>query len=160
MKDLIHGNESDIKVSALLGTIKERLVEYRFNIDEYDHKKGRLKARRNSLDKIISGLYRNIEVEIRKDEKTKEMDIELRWGGLLVTNILTFIFTFLVSYAIFQGQGTMGFLLSIPVGLVAVILNLVLFFVMRLRLTSTIRKDIMDLERAEKKKKGRSRYRN
>jgi len=155
MKDLIQRRSSDLKVQTILGTIKERLVEFRFNIDVYDHKAGTLKGRRNSLDRMVLGLYRNVAVNVTKDEREKEIDIELDWGGLISSNLITFIIIFLVSYAILKGQGYMGALISIPVGLIFVAINLSLFALMRVRIISLIKKDLKDLEREGKSRKGR-----
>ncbi len=157
MKDLIQRKSSDLKVQTILGTIKERLVEFRFNIDVYDHKEGTLKGRRNSLDRMVLGLYRNVAVSVSKDEKDKEINIELDWGGLISSNLITFIIILLISYAILKGQGYMGVLISIPVGLVFVAINLSLFALMRVRITSLIKKDLKDLEREGNMRKRRRR---
>jgi hypothetical protein len=153
MKDHLQKKVSNLSVQSILGTIKERLVEYRFNIDIFDHKEGRLKGRRNSLDRMVLGLYRNVEVKVTKDEKEGRLDIELIWGGLFFSNLMTFLITFLISYALLKGQGFMGVMISIPVGLIFVIINLSLFYVLRKRLLSLIKKDIQVLDRESKKKK-------
>jgi hypothetical protein len=157
MKDTLERKDSRLKVQTVLGAVKERLVEYRFNIDIYDLKDGALTGRRNTLDKIVLGLYRNVSVLVKKTDggHTGDLSITLEWGGLLLSNILTFAFTFLVAYAILKGEGLIAFAYSIPVGFLFVILNLGLFILMRVRIRKRIKEDLRDLEK-EEKRRGRS----
>jgi len=153
MMDLLTRKGSRLKVPTVLEAIKERLVEYRFNIDLYDIKEGILKGRRNTLDKMVLGLYRNVSVNIERTEDKNEGDlsINIRWGGLFFANLLTFIFTFLIAYAAMKGQGTIAFLYSIPIGFLFVLLNLTLFTIMRTRILMRIKQDLKDLEKEERR---------
>jgi hypothetical protein len=155
MLDLLERRGSILKVPTVLEAIKERLVEYRFNIDLYDIKEGTLKGRRNTLDKMVLGLYRKVKVDIdRKDEKKEaDISISIRWGGLFFANLLTFVFTFLIAYAVMKEQGMIALLYSIPVGFLFVLLNLALFTIMRTRILMRIKQDLKDLEKEERRRK-------
>ncbi|HHD15195.1 MAG TPA: hypothetical protein ENK47_00635 [Euryarchaeota archaeon] len=155
MKDHVRKVNSPLKVPTILGTIKERLVEYRFNIDHYDIKEGSIRARRNSLDKMVLGLYRNIRVLVKKDERSQDISIDLQWGGLISSNIITFLLIFFVAYAFLKGSGWMGFLYSIPFAAAAVMMNLFFFMLLRNRLINLIKRDLVDLERELKRKSRR-----
>lgn len=154
MLDLLERRGSSLKVPTVLEAIKERLVEYRFNIDLYDIKEGTLKGRRNTLDKMVLGLYRNVTVNIDKkdDKKEGDLSINIRWGGLFFANLLTFIFTFLIAYAVMKEQGMIALVYSIPVGFLFVLLNLTLFTIMRTRILMRIKQDLKDLEKEERRK--------
>jgi hypothetical protein len=156
MKDLLEKRDSGLKVPTVLEAVKERLVEHRFNIDVYDIKDGELKGRRNSLDKMVLGLYRNVSVNVDREERGRsgDLSISINWGGLVFPNILTFAFTFLIAYAVFKGEGAMALLYSLPVGLLFVLVNLIFFTIMRTRILFRIKQDLKDLEK-EIRKKGR-----
>ena len=150
IKDLIRRDESRVEIPAILGAIKERLVESRFNIDNFDIRDGILKGRRNSLDKMVTGLYRNVKIYVERTSKDKGLLIEVDWGGLVFSNILTFILILLISYAILKGQGPIAWIYSIIPALMFVVLNIALFAMMRAKILALIKKDIHDLERVKK----------
>ncbi|MGA1865892.1 MAG: hypothetical protein ACMUFK_00325, partial [Thermoplasmatota archaeon] len=62
MKDLIEKSPSKLDGPSIMEAVKERMVEYRFNIDEYNLSTRRIEGRRNNLDKVILGLNRKLAV--------------------------------------------------------------------------------------------------
>ncbi len=146
IKDRIRREESRVPIPSILAAIKERLVEYRFNIDNFDIRDGTLKGRRNSLDKMVTGLYRNVKVGVENVTKDRGLDITIEWGGLVFSNLLTFAFILLISYAILKGEGPIAWIYSLVPALFFVVLNIVLFSLMRAKILELIKKDIQDLD--------------
>jgi hypothetical protein len=152
MKDLIKKRSKYLDIPTVLEAIKERLVEYRFNIDNYDIKTGSIDGRRNNLDKVVLGLYRKI--SIHAELSNEELILDFKWGGLISSCSVSALQFFFVSLAIFRSFELQGILVSALIGALGVFLNLVLFFAMRARVISRIRRDLRDLEKAMKEKKG------
>jgi len=153
MKDLIRKKSKYLDIPTVLEVVKERLVEHRFNIDNYDIPTGSIDGRRNTLDKVVLGLYRRVSVraEARKDDIT--LDIE--WGGLISSCSVSAFQFFIVSMAIFRSLELQGIIIAAMIGVLGVFLNLVMFFAMRTRFIARIRRDLHDLEVAMKEDKGR-----
>ncbi|MGA1792990.1 MAG: hypothetical protein ACMUHM_03475 [Thermoplasmatota archaeon] len=155
MKDQITKTAKKLDIPPVLGAIKERMVEHRFNIDDYDVKKGTIEGRRNNLDKVIIGLNRKLQVFVKKDND--EISVELHWGFLPRNCTVTGFEFFIIAMAILRNFQLNGFLIALLIGGVGAILNLGLFFLLRYRMTSVMRRDLDDLEIAleEGKRKGK-----
>lgn len=151
MKDLVTRRSKQLDVTHVLEAIKERLVESRFNIDDYDIKAGSIHGRRNNLDKVVLGLYKKVTVKV--DKVDDEISVELKWGGLISSASISAIQFFIVSFAIFRNLDFRGFLIALLIGVLGVCLNLVAFVALRGRLVSKIKRDLADLEQAAKQKK-------
>ncbi|MFW3146257.1 MAG: hypothetical protein ACMUIE_05550 [Thermoplasmatota archaeon] len=152
MKDRIIRRSRYLTIPHVLEAIKERLVEFRFNIDLYDIKSGEIDSRRNSLDKIVIGLYRKAKIKVQQEKKGGEISIDITWGGLLFPFLLSGIWFFVVSLAVLKGMGAKGLLISTLIGLLGVSLNVLIFYVMRARFISRIKRDLHDLESYEREK--------
>ncbi|MEA3559307.1 MAG: hypothetical protein U9R75_08650 [Candidatus Thermoplasmatota archaeon] len=134
--------------------MKERFVELRFNIDVYDISEGKIEARRNSLDRIVLGLYRRARVEVKKDDEKENLSIDIKWGGLVSAFALTGAWFFAVTLAILRDLGARGVMLSVLIGFFGVSINMILFYVMRARFIMKVKRDLHDLELdLEEKKK-------
>ncbi|MBN1539970.1 MAG: hypothetical protein JW939_07485 [Candidatus Thermoplasmatota archaeon] len=155
MKDLIQKCPSKLDAPSVMETIKERMVEYRFNIDEYDLSTRRIEGRRNNLDKVILGLNRKLAVSICKEKD--RITIDLKWSSLLSNCAISGFEFFFIAMAVFRSFEFGGFLISLAIGAFGALINLLLFMVLRLKLGSTIERDLDDLEKAleEGKRKGR-----
>ncbi len=153
MKDLIRKKSKYLDIPTVLEAIKERLVEHRFNIDNYDIPTGSIDGRRNNLDKVVLGLYKKISV--RAEMEKDDLILDIKWGGLISSCSVSAGQFFFVSLAIFRSFEVQGILISALIGALGVFLNLVLFFAMRARIISRIRRDLRDLESAMKEKKGK-----
>jgi hypothetical protein len=154
IKDRIRKKTRSLGIPLVLETVKERLVELRFNIDVYDISEGKIEARRNSLDKIVLGLYRKARVEIKKDDEKEDLSIDIKWGGIVSAFVLTGVWFFAVTLAILRDLGARGVMLSILIGLFGISINMILFYVMRARFIMKVKRDLHDLELdLEEKKK-------
>jgi hypothetical protein len=153
MKDLVRKKSKYLDISTVLEAVKERLVEHRFNIDNYDIPTGSIDGRRNNLDKVVLGLYRKVSVraEMNKDEIT----LDIKWGGLISSCSVSALQFFFISLAIFRSFEAQGIFISALIGALGIFLNLMFFFGMRARIISRIRRDLHDLEIAMKDKKGK-----
>ena len=157
MNDRVCSEAGHIQLPEILGVVKERLVERRFNIDEYDRIGGTLSARRNRVDKMVEGLYRKVKIKVAKEKKEREACIYLEWSGAYSASAVTFFEAGLISLAVLRGlglEGIHGILISVLVGAMGSLLNMIAFNILRVRLTRTLRQDIRDLEEegAERKK--------
>lgn len=150
IRDLIQDEDARVDIPTMLSAIKERLVEYRFNIDSFDIRDGTLKGRRNSLDKMVTGLYRNVRVSVERITKDKGLSIHIEWGGLLFSNLLTFALIMLISYAILKGEGPIAWAYSVVPAILFVFLNIALFYMMRSKILALIKEDVKDLDKAKK----------
>jgi hypothetical protein len=155
MKDLIGKTVSQLEIPPVLEAIKERMVESRFNIDQYTVNFGMIEGRRNNLDKVILGLNRKLNVSVTKEKE--EMKIELSWGFLVRNCLISGFEFFIISIALLRSFQLSGFLISLFIGAVGIALNLGLFFLFRYRFIRMIKRDLDDLKRAleEGKRKGR-----
>ena len=130
------------------------MIESRFNIDDYDIKSGRIEGRRNNMDKVILGLYRKASIKVSKEDD--EISIEVEWGGLKSSGSVSAFQFFIVSIAILRNLGLQGLIISLLMGALGVFLNLVAFFGLRARMTSRMKRDLNDLDKAERDKRKRS----
>lgn len=154
IKDRIRKKTRSLGIPLVLETLKERFVELRFNIDVYDISEGKIEARRNSLDRIVLGLYRRARVEVKKDDEKENLSIDIKWGGLVSAFALTGAWFFAVTLAILRDLGARGVMLSVLIGLFGVSINMILFYVMRARFIMKVKRDLHDLELdLEEKKK-------
>lgn len=155
MKDLIEKSPSKLDGPSIMEAVKERMVEYRFNIDEYNLSTRRIEGRRNNLDKVILGLNRKLAVSICKDKD--RITIDLKWSSLLGNCLISGFEFFIIAMAVFRSFELGGFLISLAIGAFGASINLVLFMVLRWKLRSLIKRDLEDLEKAleEGKRKGR-----
>ncbi|MGA1820631.1 MAG: hypothetical protein ACMUHU_06450 [Thermoplasmatota archaeon] len=155
MKDLIGKTAKKLDIPPVLEVIKERMVENRFNIDEYDVKTGTIEGRRNNLDKVILGLNRKLKVSVGKQKE--ELSVELTWGFLARNCTITGFEFFIIAMAILRNFQIRGFIIALLIGGVGALVNLGLFFLLRYRMTTVMRRDLDDLETAleEGKRKGR-----
>jgi len=155
MKDLITKTAKKLELPPVLEAIKERMVEYRFNIDEYDMKTGIMIGRRNNLDKVIFGLNRKLSVSVRKEKD--DISVELTWGFIGRNCIITGFEFFFIALAILRNFQIKGLLFALLFGGVGALVNLGILLLLRYRMTSVIKKDLDDLEAAleEGKRKGR-----
>lgn len=148
MKDLITKRSKHLEIPPVLQAVKERMVEARFNIDDYDIKSGRIFGRRNNLDKIILGLYRKVSITISKENN--DISIEMTWGGLISSCSISAFQFFIVTIAILRNLEFQGFIIALLIGVLGVFLNLIAFFALRARMISRMKRDLNDLEKAEK----------
>lgn len=146
LTDRIRKKTSRLGVPTVLEAVKERLVELSFNIDNYDISSGRIEARRNRLDKIVLGLYRRAWIEVRFDPKKEDLVINVRWGGLYSAVLLTGIWFFAISLAVLKDLGLRGVMLSFMLGLLGISMNLIFFYIMRVRFLRMVKRDLLDLE--------------
>jgi len=151
MKETIRRKGEHLEVAVVLETIKERLIEKRFNLDTYDRKEGRIESRRNRLDKIILGAYRKVAIVVDKTENGR-IDIEFEWGGMTTAASISFMEVFLVSAAVLRGFGAEGILAAVLFGLIGSSINGVFFHALRIRFDRMLIKDIGDLEREARRK--------
>jgi hypothetical protein len=154
MKDLVTKRSKHLDIPLVLETIKERMIEFRFNIDEYNNKTGRIIGRRNNLDKVILGLYRKVSIQVSKEKI--DLSIEVEWSGLKSAGGVSAFQFFIVSFAILRNLGAQGMIISLLMGALGVFLNLVAFFALRGRMISRMKRDLNDLEKAEREKRKRS----
>jgi hypothetical protein len=155
MKDLVTRSSKYLDISDILQSTKERMVELRFNIDNYDIKSGRIDGRRNNLGKVVLGLYRKANVLVTKDND--KISVEVTWGGLISSGSISAFQFFIVAIAILRNMGYQGLVISLLIGVLGVFLNQVAFFALRARLVSKIKRDLYDLEKAAKAKKKKAR---
>ncbi|MGA1872929.1 MAG: hypothetical protein ACMUHY_04595 [Thermoplasmatota archaeon] len=146
MKDVIRKNTKKLDIPSVLEAIKERMVENRFNIDDYDISSGRIEGRRNNLDKVVLGLNRKLEGHVTKDKD--RLEVELKWGYIPRNCIISGVEFLIVAMAVLRSFEMNGFLISLAIGAAGVVLNLGMFTVLRYRMTSTIQRDLDDLENA------------
>lgn len=146
MRDIISKKTRKLTIPLVLETVKERLIELRFNIDHYNIADGEIEGRRNSLDKIILGLYRKTRVKVSLSEKKESVRIDIGWGGLLTALLITGVWFFFISLAILRNMGLQGVLISLIIAFIGISLNLVLFYVMRARFLYRVKRDLHDLE--------------
>ncbi len=151
MKDTISRHSKHLEIPPVLEAIKERLVEARFNIDNYDIPTGSIDGRRNNMDKVILGLYRK--VSIRAEKKKDHLNIEIKWGGLISSCSISALQFFIVPLAFLRSFGTQGVIISGLIGILGISLNLIIFFALRAKIISTIKRDLHDLEKARMKRK-------
>ncbi|MBN1389697.1 MAG: hypothetical protein JXA22_03535 [Candidatus Thermoplasmatota archaeon] len=155
MKDLIKKDICKLDIPNVMEAIKERMVEYRFNIDDYDLPSGTMEGRRNNLHKVIMGLNRKLTVSVQKDKR--KIQIDLKWSSIFSNCVISWFEFFIIAMAVFRFMGLGGFLISIAVGFLGASLNLALFFVLRFKMISIMKRDLEDIEMAmvEGKFKGR-----
>ncbi len=146
MKDQLSQKADLLEVPIVLQTVKERLIEKRFNIDTYDRPGGLIKARRNSLDMVVIGAYRRTSISVRKDGETGKIGVDLEWGGVAFGAVVTFLELFLVSIAILRELGLTGVLISCLIALIGTAINIILFNYLRARFRSVLSRDIRDLD--------------
>ena len=154
MKDLVTKRTKRLDIPLVLETVKERMIEFRFNIDEYDIKSGRIIGRRNNLDKVIMGLYKKVSIHVSKENDDLSIDVE--WSGLISSGGVSAFQFFIVSIAILRNLGIQGLIISLLMGALGIFLNLVAFFALRARMVSKMKRDLNDLEKAEREKRKRS----
>jgi hypothetical protein len=155
MKDNFSKRSKHLQVPEVLQAIKERMVETRFNIDDYDIKTGGICARRNNLDKVVMGLYRRARISVTKEKD--EVTVEMKWGGLISSASLSAVQFFLVAIAILRNLGLQGVLIALLISMAGIFINLTLFFALRARIVSRIKRDLNDLDRAHKQKRKKAR---
>lgn len=154
MKDLVTKRSKRLEIPLVLETVKERMIESRFNIDDYNIKSGRIDGRRNNLDKVIMGLYRKASIKVSKEKD--DISIQVEWSGLISSGGVSAFQFFIVSIAILRNLGIQGLIISLLMGALGVFLNLVAFFALRARMISRMKRDLNDLEKAEREKRKRS----
>ena len=158
MKDRISSKARHVSVPDVLEVVKERLVERRFNIEQYNRIEGTILGRRNRLDKIIVGLYRRVVVRVEKEkkgDKKNEISITMEWSGAYSASAVTFFEAGLISLAILKDLGFKGFLLSVLVGSIGALINMIAFNLLRVRMNAILKQDIRDLEEEAGERKGR-----
>ena len=138
MKDLVHLDVDHITRSDALDSVKDALMDARFNIDSYDRGGGTLTARRNDLTLILLGLYRRVKVTLGPASS----QIKLEWGGALAASSVSFVQGMLVSLFFFRRDGIDDVLASILIGLVMALINMLLFLYMRFRLVRKIKRSL------------------
>ncbi len=155
MKDLVTKSSKYLEISDILQSTKERMVEVRFNIDNYDIKSGRIDGRRNNLDKVILGLYRKANVLVTKEND--KISVEVTWGGLISSGSISAFQFFIVAIAILRNMELQGLVIALLIGVLGIFLNQIAFFALRARLISKIKRDLNDLEKAAKANKKKAR---
>jgi hypothetical protein len=150
MRDVITRKARNLNNSVVMETIKERLIEKRFNIDRYERANGLIEARRNNLYMILTGLYRKVGIQVEMNEKSERIKIYLKWSGFFSSSTITFVEVFLISMLVLRDSGLSGVLGAVLIGMFFSFLNLVLFSILRNKLHTEIKRDIWDLERSGK----------
>lgn len=148
MQDEIVRKTRHLNTSTVMEAVKERLIEHRFNIDAYERINGRIEARRNNLQMILVGLYRKVKIDIDLNEEKEKVSIKLDWFGYFSSAMVSFVEFFLISLLVLQQFGINGLLGSILFGTFGSFLNMIMFAILKARLSLAIKRDLWDLERS------------
>ena len=148
MQDEIVRKTRHLNTSTVMEAIKERLIEHRFNIDTYERINGKIEARRNNLQMILSGLYRKVKINIDLNEEKEKVKIRLEWYGYFSSATVSFVEFFLVSLLVLQRYGVNGLLGSVLIGTFGSFVNMIMFAILKARMESAIKRDLWDLERS------------
>ncbi|MGA1820974.1 MAG: hypothetical protein ACMUIG_00445 [Thermoplasmatota archaeon] len=148
MQDEIVRKTRHLNTSTVMEAIKERLIEHRFNIETYERINGKIEARRNNLQMILSGLYRKVKIDIDMNKEKEKVKITLDWYGYFSSATVSFVEFFLLSLLVLQGYGINGLLGSVLIGTFGSFINMILFAILKARIASSIKRDLWDLERS------------
>ena len=146
MHNAISRKTRHLDAPTVMGAIKERLIEKRFNIDRFERINGLIEGRRNNLHMILLGLYRKVKVRVVVNKETENVWINLNWSGYYSSYMITFVEVFLLSLLFLRSYGVNGLLGSVMFGLLFSNINMVLFIVLKSLLAQDIKRDLWDLE--------------
>lgn len=148
MQNIISRKTRYLDTPTVMGSVKERLIEKRFNIDRFERMNGLIEGRRNNLHMILLGLYRKVKVKVKVDRESENVVVRLAWSGYYSSYMITFVEVFLLSLLFLKTYGTGGVLGSVLLGVLFSDINLVLYMVLKYLLTREIKRDIWDLEKS------------